>query len=616
MTTEKLKALEPIFGAWYVDSKLAEGKNSRVFRVYKTVDGVTEFLALKAVKFPANEKELSKVIESGKYKTVGEYLETLEEAVTENMNKMLSLRTNENIVRFDNFQIVKESSCFYVIMLMELLHPFSEKVKVSEFTTEKAIKIGCDLCYALEGFRELGIMHHQIKPENIYVDHKGNFKLGDFGISNIAGRMKTEASPYMAPEVYKESSYDTTSDIYSVGILLYKLLNNNRLPFLPEYPSPVSLSDREAAFEKQLKGNIPHPPKKADSGLAKIISKAIAYAPTDRYFNPLLMRTDLERYAEALSAPKTEDISSHEPAPVPQAPVYVPLQAGIPLSAFELADEEDEEPSVYLNPDAAVSEAEKVRFREAFKEDADEEDDDDGKDNKKLYILVAVLIAVLAIILGILFFAGGDENTTTKPSVVLPTVSTTVAPTAPTTVPPTVAPTTTTVPTTTEPTTTAPTTTEPTTAEPTTTEPATTEPTTTQSNVIPEFVTSDYSDGDTSADGKTYTALEEYTLISSPDNEFFDEVIIEIATPLGENIVSAENVYIYETVGSSVIQKITARLSIELTEDEGESIVCCYITVDDGDFYYTPEYYDYFVCFEEGALTSDNAISLPLQLQV
>ena len=194
MTIEKLKELEPIFGSWYIDSKLAEGRNSKVFKVYKTVDGVTEFLALKTVKFPGSDRELSRIIESGKYKTVGEYLDTMEAAVTENMTRMLSLRTNRNIVRFDNFQIVKESSCFYVVMLMELLSPFSEKVKPTEITAEQAVKIGLDLCSAIEGFRKIGITHHQIKPENIYVDSEGNFKLGDFGISNISGRGKSEAS--------------------------------------------------------------------------------------------------------------------------------------------------------------------------------------------------------------------------------------------------------------------------------------------------------------------------------------------------------------------------------------------------------------------------------------
>lgn len=608
MTIEKLKSLEPLFGNWYVDSKIAEGRHSKVFKVYKTVNGVTEFLALKTLKFPANDRELSRVIESGRYKTVGEYLEVIEDAVRDNMNKMLALRTFSNIVRFDNFTIVKESSCFYVVMLMELLSPFSEKVRVSDISTGQAVKICCDLCSAAEGFRSIGIMHHQIKPENIYVDSEGNFKLGDFGISNVAGRVKTEASPYMAPEVYKESAYDTSSDIYSIGVLLYKLLNNNRLPFLPEYPNPVSLSDREDAFEKQLKGETMPAPVNADAEMAKIISKALAYRQSDRFFSPLLMRTELGRYMEAISAP------AEQPAyqPVPQPPVYIPVAPVPPVSGFQISDEEeDEEPSIYLRPDTAVSEAEKNAFRETFKESA-EEDEDDGRDNKKIYLLVAAVIAVIALIIGVIFLGGGSDSPKAT------TVSTTVPPTVSTTVPPTV----TTAPTTTEPTTTEPTTTEPTTTEPTTTE-TTTQPTTESTTVpttaytgTPELVVSGYSDGDISADGRVYTSIEDYTIIQTPDTEFFDEVILEISTPFGENTSVQGNVFIYEMSGASIIQKTAANLEIALTESDGEPLICCYITVDDGDFYYSPEYYQYYVCFEEGALASDSVISLPLQLQI
>ncbi|MBQ3136932.1 MAG: protein kinase [Clostridia bacterium] len=625
MTIEKLKSLEPIFGAWYVDSKLAEGRNSKVFKVYKTVNGVTELLALKTVKFPAGDKELSRVIESGKYKTVGEYLDTLEKAVTDNMNKMLSLRTNTNIVRFDNFQIVKESSCFYVVMLMELLSPFSEKVRPDDVTAEQAIKIGCDLCSAAEGFRNIGIIHHQIKPENIYVDSEGNFKLGDFGISNIAGRVRTEASPYMAPEVYRESAYDTSSDIYSIGVLLYKLLNNNRLPFLPEYPLPVSLSERETAFERQMCGDNLAAPSKADSEMAKIISKALAYVQSDRYFSPLLMKTELERYAESISEKETLPASDYPEALQP--PVYVPLTSVPPMSGFRLADgfgdEEtnDDEDSIYFNPSSAVSEAEKTAFRETFKENVETDTDDDGKDNKKIYLLVAAVIAVLAIAIGLIFFSGdsgASENTTSAPH-----SSHTVATTQPSTVAPTVPPTlSTTEPSTAETTTeltteetTTETTTEETTTE-TTTEETTAETTAPISTDMPELVTSGFSDGDESSDGRIYRAIEDYTLIQTPENEFFDEVMLEISTPLGENITTQGNVHIYEMAGSSIIQKITANLEITLDESEGEQIINCHITVDDGDFYYSPEYYQYYICFDEGTLISDDIISLPLQLQI
>ncbi len=621
MTIEKLKALEPLFGTWYVDSKLAEGRSSKVFKVYKTVDGVTEFLALKTVKFPANDRELSRVIESGKYMTVGEYLDALEEAVTENMNKMLSLRTNKNIVRFDNFRIVKESSCFYVVMLMELLSPFSEKVRADSVTAERAVRIGLDLCAAAEGFRSIGIIHHQIKPENIYADSEGNFKLGDFGISNIAGRVRTEASPYMAPEVYKEAAYDTSSDIYSIGVLLYKLMNNNRLPFLPEFPKPVSLGDRELAFEKQMRGEHLTAPVKADGEMAKIIAKALAYSQSDRYFSPLLMKTELERYEELLSAGQEMPSPVYQPL---QPPVYIPVTPAAGFSsAFEIADEEAEKDdfSVYLAPDKAVSEAERVAFRKTFKESAEDDyDGDDGKDNKKMYLLVAAIIAVIALIIGVIFIGGssGSSKNTTSPSANLPTVTTTAPPTVATTEPPTAAPTTTEPTTETTAETTTETTTEPTTAEPTTepTTETTAEPTTEAPAEIPELVIPAFSDGDIADDGRVYTEIGDYTFIQTPEDEFFDEVILEISTPLGENVRTEGNVYIYEMSGTSVIQKLTANFDITLSEEDGEALICCYISVDDGDFYYSPDYYQYYICFDEGALVSDGAISLPLQLQV
>ena len=104
--------------------------------------------------------------------------------------------------------------------------------------------------------------------------------------------------------------------------------------------------------------------------------------------------------------------------------------------------------------------------------------------------------------------------------------------------------------------------------------------------------------------------------MKTPESEFFDEVILEISTPLGDSPYVQGSVYIYEMSEDSVIQKIRANLEITLSESDGEPLLCCYITVDDGDFYYSPEYFQYYVCLEEGAIASDSAISLPLQLQI
>ena len=183
MTAEKLKSLEPLFGSWYVESKIGQGRNSAFFRVTRNENGLVRRMGIKTLRFPESDHEISRVIASGKYQTVGEYLEQLEKTVRHNLQKMLALRGNPNIIRFDDFEIVKESSCFYAIILMEQLTPLSEVFKADTVPPVQAVKLAVDISNALEGFRSQGVIHSEVRPDNIYADGEGRFKLGDSGLS-------------------------------------------------------------------------------------------------------------------------------------------------------------------------------------------------------------------------------------------------------------------------------------------------------------------------------------------------------------------------------------------------------------------------------------------------
>ena len=362
MTVEKLKSYEPLFGLWTVESKLAEGRNSKVFKVSGTINGQAEYKCLKTVRFPSDDKEISDVISSDLYQNIGQYLEEVELNVRQSMDKMLSLRANRNIVCFDDYTIIKESSCFYLVILMELLTPINGYLDVNCVSQNDAIDLGCDICSALQSFREAGIIHHEVKPENIFVDKNGNFKLGDFGICKSRFGEDRTSSSYIAPELYRENAPDFNSDIYSLGILLYKLLNNNRLPFLPSFPAPVSIEDRESAFTKRMRGDLFPAPSSATSQLANVLYKASAFLSAERFADPMMFAEALRQHYVVPEHETSTEIFAPVTAPV--NPYHITDDTGIPL--YEQSPVQHRE----------VTEEDRDDFAEVFYNDSEDEDDD------------------------------------------------------------------------------------------------------------------------------------------------------------------------------------------------------------------------------------------------
>ncbi len=592
MTLEKLKGAEPLFGSWFVDSKLAEGKASKFYKVYKTENGELRYMGLKTVKFPSSEQEISAVIASGKFRNIDEYLNALQSDITKNMQTMVSLRNNKNIVRFDNYTIVRESSCFYVVMLMELLTPLSSYMSLDTASVTEVLKLGQDMCGALEGFRQAGIVHHDIKSENIYVDSFGNYKLGDFGIFDSIFHNVNDPSAYIAPELYNKTAMaDTASDIYSLGILLYKLLNHNRMPFLPDFPHPISLADREQAFMKCMRGDLLPAPKNAGYELASIIYKATSFRPADRYYTPSLFAAELHRYS----------LSPELTSP-----------AGVPFNSAAISDTGTFE----IAADSAVHfdsyEAPEDYGENSFDEDHPE--DEENKPGKHWYFIVLALVVVLALLIALI--AGGKDKDEDKTTVPPPTQTTTTESTTETTTEEE----TTEEETTEEETTTEETTTEEeTTAEETTTEPTTEETTTekittTEPLTAPTLVTTNKKNGDKSEDGKTYLKISSYELTEIPQDEFFRQVVLTIDDNLGD-APQGGTAYLYQMSGESVIQKVSAKITCEISEDHNGDILCT-VNVEDSDFYYEPENFQYYLCFDEGAIVSDTVITLPLQIRI
>ncbi len=624
MTVEKLKGYEPFFGVWTVDSKIAEGRFSKVFKVSRIDDGRVRHQCLKTIRFPAGNEELSRVISSGIYQNVQQYLDEVEKSVRLNMEKMLMLRDNKNIVRYDNYEIIKESSCFYLVILTELLQPLSDYLKVDSARQNDVIKIGADLCAALEGFREVGVIHHEVKPENVYVDKFGNFKLGDFGVCK--GRFGEDkiTSSYIAPELYTKAPIDISSDIYSLGILIYKLLNNNRLPFLPAYPAPVSLEDRETAFARRMRGDLFPAPSNASHQLAGVIFKATAFRAHERYLDPAIFAASLEN--NYLYEPPAEPEPAVYAPPVPIKPV-----APKPGNPYHLQSEEAPPYGKRAHIHNEASDDEREDFAEAFADD--EEDIQEGeKVNKKWYFIIIGLVIVLAVAIGLVAKGGSDkkETTTTTTTTAVTFGEQTTGPsttTATTTTATTTATTTTTTTTTatTTTTTTAPqpltTTTMPgtshavadgtTTAPPT--QPTTTEPTrpTEPGYTEPNFVYSPNVEGSTDTQGRVYTPVD---LSVSSGFGSGKDVTIKMSGLEGSSPTFKEGyVTVYIMSDARVMGTSTADATLVSGSDGS---ISCFLRIDDEYFNFEPETYQYFVLFEDGAVSTDKAINLGAQVRV
>ena len=169
-----------------------------------------------------------------------------------------------------------------IYILMEYLTPFDDFVFNNELKVSDVIKLGKDILAALVSCHSQNIIHRDIKDDNIFIGTDNTYKLGDFGVSKLLNdRSRAESMKgtpnYNAPEVYLgKEKYDNTVDLYSLGIVLYRLLNKLRFPFLPDYPNSYDSNDEEQAFEKRIKGEIPNLPINAKNELGQVILKAIS----------------------------------------------------------------------------------------------------------------------------------------------------------------------------------------------------------------------------------------------------------------------------------------------------------------------------------------------------
>lgn len=269
-----------------VDELIGAGGFGEVYKVSKTTLAGTEIRALKHISIPT-KKQYMDVLNSmaGDYQKADNYFDGILQNVISEIKIIRSMSSGRsaNIVAYYENDIVENRSprTYDIFILMEYLTPLTEYIEKNSLTVRSVVGLAKDMLAALTACHEKNIIHRDIKEDNIFISAEGVYKLGDFGVSkmlsNKSGAVSMKGTPgYIAPEVYLgKEKYDNTVDLYSLGIVLYRLLNGSRGPFLPAYPNPFTSDDEDEAFAMRMKEMVPDLPYYAKNPLGEAIVHAL-----------------------------------------------------------------------------------------------------------------------------------------------------------------------------------------------------------------------------------------------------------------------------------------------------------------------------------------------------
>lgn len=319
---------EPLWGSWRIKGELGRGSYGGVYLACR--EDAPEFMsAVKHVSIPASEGESRALIGDGIVADeagVRAYYDALRDDIISEIRFMYALRGNANIVAYEDHAVIPKTPGpgYDIFIRMELLTPLAKHAAGKPMTPTEVRRLGTDICTALSALEKQRILHRDVKPANILVARDGSYKLADFGVARQMERTcmvmsKKGTYAYMAPEVYRAEAADATSDLYSLGLVMYRLMNGNRSPFLAESEN-LSYRDTELALAKRLAGKELPAPKYADGPLSTVIRRATAFLPAERYASAEDMKAALLRISQTEAGP----------APVPAGPAVREPEASTP----------------------------------------------------------------------------------------------------------------------------------------------------------------------------------------------------------------------------------------------------------------------------------------------
>ena len=290
----RLQGYEPFWEKWRIKKLLHEGSMSNIYQVEsENSTGIIKVIPLP--KIQADGKSNARNLENAE--AMQKYFKEVADVLEGELDNLKCLNEIPNVLVYQKYKVYerKEEVGFDLIIYMDMEQNLVDYVAEQELDNEALVRIVKGVAWVLDKAHKEGIVHKDIKAENIFMTETGESMLADFSLArkveSFQSRNKRrKRDVYTAPEVLSEYDFNNLTDIYALGVVLYLLLNNGKIP--------TELTDRTAIVE------IPDP-ERAGERLAQVVKKAIAYRGKDRY-------QSAEEFFQALNGLEQKDFSYPE----------------------------------------------------------------------------------------------------------------------------------------------------------------------------------------------------------------------------------------------------------------------------------------------------------------
>ena len=236
---------------------------------------------VKMITVPASQTQFDALMLAGAYKDPGdamEYFRENGENLLQEAELLKRLSKVEGFLPFDGWQmepITRRRLGYEVYLVGSYKRSLDKYIRKNPITHLEAVNLGLDLCSALSVCRQSGYLYVDLKPNNIYISEKKEYRIGDLGFLSLdamryASLPERCYSPYTPPELMDPMApMNLTVDTYALGMILYQLYNDGHLPFSGAAPLETLPTPCHADYE-----------------MAEIIMKAIHPDPEQRWNDP------------------------------------------------------------------------------------------------------------------------------------------------------------------------------------------------------------------------------------------------------------------------------------------------------------------------------------------